>query len=122
MLTTKRRPAKAGKRPPAPWPTPAVRHHDDHSGWHDGVMLWPVLLNTHPRDAMWSLGERVTTWLRWLDDPKLLDQLVRHQVVVRASTLLDVDGRLLAQLIEAATARWQRRPAVSGSPQPGCGP
>jgi hypothetical protein len=85
-------------------------------------MLWPILLNTHPRDAMWSLGERVTTWLRWLDDPKLFDQLVRHQVVVRASTLLDVDGRLLAQLIEAATARWQRRPAVSGSPQPGCGP
>jgi hypothetical protein len=45
---------------------------------------------------------------------------LRHQVVVRASTLLDVDGRLVAQLIEAATARWQPRPAQSGSPQPGC--
>ena len=64
-------------------------------------MLWPVLLNTHPREATWSLGERVTTRLRWLDDPELPDDLVLHQVVVRSSTLLDVDGRPWAQLIEA---------------------
>jgi len=64
-------------------------------------MLWPVLLNTHPREATWSLGERVTTRLRWLDDPGLPDDLVLHQVVVRSNTLLDVDGRPWAQLIEA---------------------
>lgn len=63
-------------------------------------MLWPVLLNTHPREATWSLGELVTTRLRWLDDPELPDDLVLHQVVVRSSTLLDVDGRPWAQLIE----------------------
>jgi hypothetical protein len=39
-------------------------------------MLWPVLLNTHPREATWSLGERVTTRLRWLDHPELPDDLV----------------------------------------------
>lgn len=48
-----------------------------------------------------KLGERVTTRLRWLDDPELPDDLVLHQVVVRASTLLDVDGHPWAQLIEA---------------------
>jgi hypothetical protein len=64
-------------------------------------MLWPVLLTTHPREATWSLGERVTTRLRWLDDPELADDLVLHQVVVRASTLFDVDGHPWAQLLEA---------------------
>jgi hypothetical protein len=70
-------------------------------GWHDQVMLWPVLLNTHPREATWALGERVTTRLRWLDDPELPDDLVLHQVVVRVSALLDVGGRPWAQLVEA---------------------
>jgi hypothetical protein len=64
-------------------------------------MLRLVLLNTHPREATWSLGERVTTRLRWLDDPELPDDLVLHQVIVRASPLLDVDGHLWAQLLEA---------------------
>ncbi|WP_433076892.1 hypothetical protein ACQP1P_33120 [Dactylosporangium sp. CA-052675] len=64
-------------------------------------MLWPVLLNTHPREANWSLGERVTTRPRWLDDPEPPDDLVLHQVVVRASTLLDADGRPWAQLVQA---------------------
>lgn len=64
-------------------------------------MLWPVLLNTDPREATWSLGERVTTRLRWLDDPELPDDLVLHQVVVRSRTLLDVDGHPWAQLVEA---------------------
>jgi hypothetical protein len=72
------------------------------TGWHDGRMLWPVLLNTRPREATWwSLGERVTTRLRWLDDPELPDDLVLQQVVMQASTLLDVDGHPWAQLIEA---------------------
>ena len=64
-------------------------------------MLWPVLLNTHPREATWSLGERVTTRLRWLDDPQLPDDLILHDVVVRASALLDVEGQPWAQLLEA---------------------
>ena len=64
-------------------------------------MLWPVLLDTAPRDTTWSLGELVSTRLRWLDDPDLADDLVLHQAVVRASTLLDVDGQPWAQLIEA---------------------
>lgn len=64
-------------------------------------MLWPVLLDSHPREATWSVGERITTRLRWLDEPRLPDDLVLHQVVVRAATLLDVDGDPWAQLIEA---------------------
>jgi hypothetical protein len=64
-------------------------------------MRWPVLLNTHPRETPWSLGERVTTRLRWLDDPELPDDLLLHQVVVRANTLLDADGRPWAQLVAA---------------------
>jgi len=64
-------------------------------------MLWPVLLDTGPRDTTWSLGERVSTRLRWVDDPDLPDDLVLHQVVVRASTLLDIDEQPWAQLIEA---------------------
>jgi hypothetical protein len=64
-------------------------------------VLWPVLLDTHPRDAVWSLGERVTTRLRWLDDPQLPDDLILHHVVVRAGTLLDAEGHPWAQLLEA---------------------
>ncbi|WP_030443572.1 hypothetical protein [Actinoplanes subtropicus] len=64
-------------------------------------MLWPVLLNTHPREATWSVGERVTTRLRWLDDPQLPDDLKLRHIVVRARTLLDVDGRPWAQLLQA---------------------
>ncbi len=67
------------------------------------MVLWPVLLNTHPREANWSLGERVTTRLRWLDEPELPDDLVLHQVVMRASTLLDADGRPWAQLVQAGS-------------------
>ncbi|MEV6930994.1 hypothetical protein AB0M46_41785 [Dactylosporangium sp. NPDC051485] len=71
-------------------------------------MLWPVLLDTHPREPWWSQGERVTTRLRWLDNPELPDDLVLRQVVVRATTLLDVDGRPWAQLIEAGDLRAVR--------------
>ncbi|KUL31722.1 hypothetical protein [Actinoplanes awajinensis] len=68
-------------------------------------MLWPVLLDAAPRDSVWSLGERVSTRLRWLDDPGLPEDLVRHRITVRASTLLDVDGQPWAQLIEAGDLR-----------------
>lgn len=66
-------------------------------------MLWPVLLNSHAREVAWSLGERVATRLRWLDVPELPDDLVVHQVAVRASTLFDFGGRPWAQLIEAGS-------------------
>jgi hypothetical protein len=72
------------------------------AGCEDGGVLWPVLLNTHPHEVPWSVGERVATRLRWLDAPELPDGLVVHHVAVRASTLLDHDGRAWAQLIEAA--------------------
>lgn len=64
-------------------------------------MLWPVLLDPHPREAVWSVGERVTTRLRWLDDPELPAELVLRHVAVRASTLRDADRRPWAQLVEA---------------------
>ncbi|GGN22384.1 hypothetical protein FHR83_005548 [Actinoplanes campanulatus] len=68
-------------------------------------MLWPVLLDTAPRDTTWSLGEQVSTRLRWLDAPDLPEDLLLHQIVVRAGTLLDVDGQPWAQLIEAGDLR-----------------
>ncbi|MFI7598890.1 hypothetical protein [Actinoplanes sp. NPDC049681] len=68
-------------------------------------MLWPVLLDTAPRETLWALSERVSTRLRWLDDPDLPDDLVLHRVVVRASTLLDFDGHPWAQLVEAGDLR-----------------
>ncbi|MCU7722613.1 hypothetical protein ODJ79_02685 [Actinoplanes sp. KI2] len=71
-------------------------------------MLWPVALDTHPRDATWSVGERVTTRLRWLDDPQLPDDLVLRDVVVRAHPLLDADGRPWAQVVEAGGLRAVR--------------
>ncbi|MFB9236256.1 hypothetical protein ACFFWC_11970 [Plantactinospora siamensis] len=64
-------------------------------------MPWPVLLDAHPRAATWSLGERVTTRLSWLDHPELPDDLVLRQVVFRVSPLQDADGRPWAQLITA---------------------
>ncbi|GAB1692749.1 hypothetical protein [Krasilnikovia sp. M28-CT-15] len=64
-------------------------------------MLWPVLLDTTARDSMWSLGERVSTRLRWLDHPDLPDDVLLYRVPVRARTLRDVDGRPWAQLVEA---------------------
>lgn len=64
-------------------------------------MLWPVLLDSTPRDAIWSLGERVSTRLRWLDNPDLPDDLLLHRVPVRASTLRNCHGQPWAQLIEA---------------------
>jgi hypothetical protein len=71
-------------------------------------MLWPVLLDDAPRDTVWSLDERVSTRLRWLDDPDLPGDLVLRQVVVRASTLLGFDGQPWAQLIEAGDLRAVR--------------
>lgn len=71
-------------------------------------MLWPVLLDTAPRDTVWSLGERVSTRLRWLDDPDLPGDLMHHQIVVRASALLGFDGQPWAQLIEAGNLRAVR--------------
>ena len=71
-------------------------------------MLWPVLLNTDPLDASWSLGERVSTRLRWLDDPDLPADLVLRQVGVRASTLIGGDGQPWAQLVEAGGVRAVR--------------
>ncbi|BCY08778.1 hypothetical protein [Actinoplanes sp. L3-i22] len=71
-------------------------------------MLWPVLLDSTPRDTAWSVGERVSTRLRWLDDPDLPDELVLRQVAVRASTLLAADGQPWAQLIEAGDLRAVR--------------
>lgn len=71
-------------------------------------MLWPVLLDTAPRDTVWSLGERVSTRLRWLDAPDLPDDLVLHQATARASTLLDFNGQPWAQLIEAGDLRAVR--------------
>lgn len=64
-------------------------------------MLWPVLLDSTPRDTTWSLGERVSTRLRWLDNPDLSDDLVLHRVPVRARTLLNSRGQPWAQLVEA---------------------
>ena len=64
-------------------------------------MLWPVLLNADPRDATWSLGERVSTRLRWLDNPELPDDLVLQEVVMRASTLINSHGQPWAQLLRA---------------------
>ncbi len=61
--------------------------------------LWPVLLDTHPRDTVWSLGERVSTRLRWLDNPDLPDDVVLRQIPARAGTLVDSHGRPWAQLI-----------------------
>jgi hypothetical protein len=64
-------------------------------------VLWPVLLDAHPRDTTWSLGEQVSTRLRWLDTPDLPAELVVRQVGVRASALPGADGRPWAQLVEA---------------------
>ncbi|HEX8629706.1 MAG TPA: hypothetical protein VF755_16190 [Catenuloplanes sp.] len=64
-------------------------------------MRWPVLLDTTPRDTTWFLGERVSTRLRWLDDPDLPDDLVLHRVPVRAGTLSNTHGQPWAQLIRA---------------------
>lgn len=64
-------------------------------------MLWPVFLDTTPRDTMWSLGERVSTRLRWLDNPDLPDDLLLHRVPVKANTLRNVHGQPWAQLVEA---------------------
>lgn len=64
-------------------------------------MLWPVLLDTHPRDTNWSLGERVSAPLRWLDAPDLPAGLIVRQAGVRASALPGADGRPWAQLVEA---------------------
>lgn len=71
-------------------------------------MLWPILLWSDPRDTAWSLGERVSTRLRWLDSPGLPDDLVVHQVGARASALLDADGRPWAQLVQAGGLRAVR--------------
>ncbi len=71
-------------------------------------MLWPVLLNTDPLDTSWSLGERVSTRLRWLDDPDLPAELVLRPVGVRASTLIGADGQPWAQLVEAGGVRAVR--------------
>lgn len=65
-------------------------------------MLWPVLLTTHPRDTTWSLGERVSTRLRWLDNPDLPGDLVLHRTVVQASTLIGYHGQPWAQLITSS--------------------
>jgi hypothetical protein len=78
-------------------------------------MLWPVLLDTTPRDTVWSLGERVSARLRWLDAPDLPDDLVLHRVVARAGTLLDLDGQPWTQLIDAGDLRAIR----DGDPRPG---
>ena len=72
-------------------------------------MLWPVLLDDAPRDTAWSRGERVSTRLRWLDEPDLPDDLVLHRVGVRASTLLGYDGQPWAQLVEAGDLRAVRQ-------------
>ncbi|WP_433618371.1 hypothetical protein ACQP2P_20945 [Dactylosporangium sp. CA-139114] len=66
-----------------------------------------MLLNTPLREP-WSQGKRVTTRLRWLDEPELPDDLVLRQVLVRAGTLLDFGGRPWAQLIEAGDLRAVR--------------
>ncbi|MEU4420078.1 hypothetical protein AB0F81_05600 [Actinoplanes sp. NPDC024001] len=71
-------------------------------------MLWPVLLDTSPRDTVWSLGERVTTRLRWLAEPDLPGDMVLRRVAVRASMLLTVEGQPWAQLIEAGDLRAVR--------------
>ncbi|MET8149634.1 hypothetical protein ACIBSW_23830 [Actinoplanes sp. NPDC049668] len=71
-------------------------------------MLWPVLLDTAPRATTWSLGERVSTRLRWLDDPDLPNDQVLHQVFMRAGTMHDFDGQPWAQLIEAGDLRAVR--------------
>ncbi|MBW6439231.1 hypothetical protein KZ829_36465 [Actinoplanes hulinensis] len=71
-------------------------------------MLWPVLLDSAPRDTTWSLGERVSTRLRWLDAPDLPEDLVLQQTVVRAGTLLGFDGQPWAQLIGAGGLRAVR--------------
>ncbi|WP_436536226.1 hypothetical protein [Actinoplanes sp. HUAS TT8] len=68
-------------------------------------MLWPVLLDTSPRDTVWSVGERISTRLRWLDDPDLPDDLMLRHVALRAGALLDVDGEPWAQLLEAGDLR-----------------
>lgn len=64
-------------------------------------MIWPVLLDAYPRDTPWSLGERVVTRLRWLDDPQLPEDEVLHRVVLRTSALLDADGQPWAHLVTA---------------------
>jgi hypothetical protein len=71
-------------------------------------MLWPVLLDAAPRDTRWSVGERISTRLRWLDDPDLPDGLTLHHVVVRAGTLLDAEGQPWAQLVAAGDLRAVR--------------
>lgn len=71
-------------------------------------MLWPVLLNADPLAASWSLGERVSTRLRWLDHPDLPADLALRQVGVRASMLTGADGQPWAQLIEAGGLRAVR--------------
>jgi hypothetical protein len=67
------------------------------------------LLDAHPREDTWSLGERVMTRLRWLDDPELPDDLVLHQVVAQASPLFDLDGNPWAQLLERGDLLAVRR-------------
>jgi hypothetical protein len=71
-------------------------------------MLWPVLLNTAPRDSIWSLGERVSTRLRWLHAPELPDDMVVHNVRARGSALIGGDGLPWAQLVEAGDLRAVR--------------
>jgi len=71
-------------------------------------MLWPVLLRTDPLGASWSLGERVSTRLRWLDEPGLPADLVLRHIGVRASPLIGADGQPWAQLIEAGGLRAVR--------------
>ena len=66
------------------------------------------MLRSDPRDTSWSLGERVSTRLRWLDRPGLPEDLVLRQVAVRASALLGADGRPWAQLVEAGALRAVR--------------
>src|SRR3954447_9671085 len=68
-------------------------------------MLWPVLLGTEPRDTAWSLGERVSARLRWLDAPELPDDVLLHRVAARASALIDAHGRPWAQLVETGGLR-----------------
>ncbi|WP_328475245.1 hypothetical protein OHA21_18205 [Actinoplanes sp. NBC_00393] len=71
-------------------------------------MLWPVLLDSSPRDTVWSLGERVSTRLRWLDEPDLSDDLVLHRTPVRTSALRDCHGEPWAQLVESGDLRAVR--------------
>lgn len=71
-------------------------------------MLWPVLLDSSPRATSWSLGERVSTRLRWLDHPDLPDDLVLRGVTTRADTLTNVHGAPWAQLVGSGDLRAVR--------------